>query len=64
MIYLELLTYIRLLNDACSLMYATAAGIGSFLAFIGLQGSQGLGVIGYDSATLVALAGCPPDEQV
>ena len=43
---------------------ATAAGIGCFLAFIGLQKSEGLGIITFDGATLVTLGGCPPDEQV
>ncbi len=47
-----------------SLMFATAAGIGCFLAFIGLQKSEGLGIITFDGATLVALGGCPPAEQV
>lgn len=47
-----------------SLMFATAAGIGCFLAFIGLQKSEGLALITYDGATLVALGGCPLDEQV
>ena len=47
-----------------SLMMATAAGIGCFLAFIGLQKSEGLGVITFDGATLVTLGGCPPEEQV
>ena len=46
-----------------SLMYATAVGIGAFLCFIGLQQSEGLGVITYDGATLVALGACPPDER-
>ena len=31
------------------------AGIGMFLAFIGLQGSEGLGAIAADGATLVTL---------
>ena len=45
-------------------MMATAAGIGCFLAFIGLQRSEGLGIITFDGATLVTLGGCPPEEQV
>jgi hypothetical protein len=41
-----------------NLLFATAAGIGCFLAFIGLQKSEGLGIITYDGATLVTLGGC------
>ncbi len=47
-----------------SIMLATAGGIGLFLAFIGLQKSEGLGVVVYDSATLVRLGGCPAYAQV
>lgn len=32
-----------------------SAGIGLFLAFIGLQGGQGIGVVSDDEATLVTL---------
>jgi AGZA family xanthine/uracil permease-like MFS transporter len=45
-------------------MLATAGGIGLFLAFIGLQGSEGIGLIGYNSATLVTLGGCPLQNRV
>jgi adenine/guanine/hypoxanthine permease len=38
-----------------SIMLATSAGIGMFLAFIGLQHAEGLGVVTYDAATLVTL---------
>ncbi|KAJ7565555.1 hypothetical protein O6H91_02G065100 [Diphasiastrum complanatum] len=38
---------------------STSAGIGLFLAFIGLQSNEGVGLVGYSSATLVTLAGCP-----
>ncbi len=44
-----------------SIMYATAAGIGCFLAFVGLQQSEGIGFITYDGATLVSIGGCPPE---
>ncbi|KAI8819425.1 purine transporter [Fimicolochytrium jonesii] len=44
-----------------SIKTATAAGIGLFLAFIGLQSSEGIGIVGGSSATLVTLGGCPPD---
>lgn len=45
-------------------MLATAGGIGLFLAFIGLQKSEGLGVIAADPAVLVTLGGCPNANQV
>lgn len=31
---------------------------------IGLQGSEGIGLIGYNSATLVTLGGCPLENRV
>ena len=43
-----------------AVMLSTAGGIGLFLAFIGMQGSEGLGVVTYNSATLVTLGGCAP----
>jgi hypothetical protein len=46
-----------------SLMLATSAGIGMFLAFIGLQTSNGLGVVTYESATLVTLGACPMADR-
>lgn len=46
-----------------SVMLATAGGIGIFLAFIGLQGSEGLGMIVYDSATLVTLGESRPQPS-
>jgi len=46
-----------------NLLYATSAGIGAFLSFVGLQKSEGLGLISFDGATLVTLGGCPPEEQ-
>lgn len=36
-------------------MLATSAGIGLYLAHIGLQKSEGLNVVTYDSATIVTL---------
>lgn len=45
------------------ILYSTAAGIGMFLAFLGLQYSNGIGLITADGATLVTLGGCPEDEQ-
>eukprot|EP00850_Spirogloea_muscicola_P003493 SM000014S00281 [mRNA] locus=s14:484205:487630:- [translate_table: standard] len=39
---------------------ATAAGIGSFLAFIGLQSGEGGGMVTFESATLVTLGACSP----
>ncbi|KAI1314786.1 hypothetical protein EDD11_001714 [Mortierella claussenii] len=44
-----------------SIKIATGAGIGLYLAFIGLQSSAGIGLIGGDNATLVTLAGCVKD---
>ncbi|KAK9847251.1 hypothetical protein WJX84_005524 [Apatococcus fuscideae] len=46
-----------------TLTLSMSAGIGLFLAFIGLQGGQGLGVVADDEATLVTLGGCPFDAQ-
>ncbi|KAD4585630.1 hypothetical protein E3N88_23231 [Mikania micrantha] len=41
-----------------SVRLASAAGIGLFIAFVGLQGNQGVGLIGPDPDTLVTLAAC------
>ncbi|CAI9299180.1 unnamed protein product [Lactuca saligna] len=38
---------------------SSSVGIGLFLAFIGLQHNQGIGLIGYSPSTLVTLGGCP-----
>ncbi|KZV98922.1 xanthine/uracil permease [Exidia glandulosa HHB12029] len=46
-----------------SIVAAVAAGIGLFIAFIGLQ-SGGLNVIGGDTATLVGLGGCKPEDYI
>lgn len=46
-----------------SVMLATSAGIGLFLAHIGLQSAEGLGVSQYDGATLVTLGGCPNSDK-
>jgi AGZA family xanthine/uracil permease-like MFS transporter len=45
------------------LLLSTSAGIGLFLAFIGLQQSEGIGLVTYNSATLVTLGGCPPNAR-
>lgn len=42
---------------------SSSAGIGLFLAFIGLQNGQGIGLVGYSSSTLVTLAGCPSSSR-
>ena len=42
---------------------ATPAGIGAFLAHLGLQSAEGLGVVVGDIATAVTLGGCPPEKQ-
>ena len=44
-----------------SIQLGMSAGIGIFLAFIGLQGSVGLGAVVGNDATLVTLGGCPPE---
>ncbi|PIM97685.1 hypothetical protein CDL12_29842 [Handroanthus impetiginosus] len=41
-----------------SVRLACAAGIGLFIAFVGLQAHQGLGLVGPDPATLVTLSAC------
>lgn len=43
---------------------SASAGIGLFLAFIGLQNNQGIGLIGYSSATMVTLGACPASKRV
>jgi AGZA family xanthine/uracil permease-like MFS transporter len=47
-----------------SVMLATSAGIGLFLAFIGMQSAEGIGVSTYNSATLVTLGGCPEQNRL
>lgn len=42
---------------------ATPAGIGAFLAHLGLQTAEGLGVVVGDIATIVTLGGCPPENR-
>ncbi|KAL0342361.1 UNVERIFIED_CONTAM: Adenine/guanine permease AZG2 [Sesamum calycinum] len=41
-----------------SVRLACAAGIGLFIAFVGLQPHQGVGLVGPDPATLVTLSAC------
>ncbi|KAJ3688334.1 hypothetical protein LUZ61_017498 [Rhynchospora tenuis] len=43
---------------------ASSAGIGLFLAFIGLQNSEGVGLVSFNSATLVTLGACPTANRV
>ncbi|KAF9203986.1 hypothetical protein BGZ49_005809 [Haplosporangium sp. Z 27] len=45
-----------------SIKVATGAGIGLYLAFIGLQASAGIALIGADDSTLVTLTGCIRDS--
>lgn len=45
------------------LRLATTAGIGLFLAFIGLQSDQGLGLLGFNPSTLTSLAACPASSR-
>ncbi|KAD4585963.1 hypothetical protein E3N88_23564 [Mikania micrantha] len=42
---------------------SSSAGIGLFLAFIGLQSSQGIGLIAYSSSTLVTIGACPSSSR-
>ncbi|KAI9110847.1 hypothetical protein K1719_018285 [Acacia pycnantha] len=42
---------------------SSSAGIGLFLAFIGLQNNQGIGLIGYSPSTLLSLGGCPSSSR-
>lgn len=42
---------------------ATPAGIGAFLAHLGLQTAEGLGVVVGDIATAVTLGACPEDKR-
>ncbi|KAK4268450.1 hypothetical protein QN277_025106 [Acacia crassicarpa] len=42
---------------------SSSAGIGLFLAFIGLQNNQGIGLIGYSPSTLVTLGACPRSSR-
>ncbi|PWA96284.1 Xanthine/uracil/vitamin C permease [Artemisia annua] len=42
---------------------SSSAGIGLFLAFIGLQNNQGIGLISYSSSTLVSLGACPESSR-
>ncbi|XP_010248806.1 PREDICTED: adenine/guanine permease AZG2 [Nelumbo nucifera] len=43
---------------------ACAAGIGLFIAFVGLQSQQGVGLVGPSSSTLVTLAACSRTNPV
>ncbi len=42
---------------------ATPAGIGAFLAHLGLQTAEGIGLVVGDIATAVTLGGCAPEFQ-
>lgn len=42
---------------------STPAGIGAFLAHLGLQTAEGIGAVVGDVATAVTLGGCPPEKQ-
>jgi len=45
------------------LRYAIAPGIGAFLAHLGLQSAEGLGIVVSDIATAVTLGGCPEEYR-
>lgn len=42
---------------------SSSAGIGLFLAFIGLQNNEGIGLIGYSSSTLITIGACPASSR-
>ncbi|KAG0483581.1 hypothetical protein HPP92_011665 [Vanilla planifolia] len=42
---------------------SSAAGIGLFLAFIGLQNNEGVGLIGFSPSTLLTLGACPQSAR-
>ncbi|XP_044955314.1 adenine/guanine permease AZG1-like [Hordeum vulgare subsp. vulgare] len=42
---------------------ASSAGIGLFLAFIGLQSNQGFGLVGFSTSTLVTIGACPASQR-
>lgn len=42
---------------------ATPAGIGAFLAHLGLQTAEGIGMVVSDIATAVTLGGCPAEKR-
>ncbi|KLO07302.1 hypothetical protein SCHPADRAFT_945397 [Schizopora paradoxa] len=46
-----------------SLVMAVGAGIGIFIAFIGLS-TKGLGIVGGDTTNLVGLGGCRPEDYL
>jgi AGZA family xanthine/uracil permease-like MFS transporter len=46
------------------IMLATSCGIGLFLAHIGLQSAEGIGLVTADGATIVSLGGCPHANRV
>lgn len=43
---------------------STSAGIGLFLAFIGLQSSEGVGLVAFEGSTLLTLGACPREYRV
>ncbi|KAI3512839.1 hypothetical protein L1887_20159 [Cichorium endivia] len=47
-----------------SVRLASAAGIGLFIAFVGLQANQGVGLVGPDPNTIVTLAACTSKNLV
>uniref|UniRef100_A0A0E0PMA0 Uncharacterized protein n=1 Tax=Oryza rufipogon TaxID=4529 RepID=A0A0E0PMA0_ORYRU len=42
---------------------SSSTGIGLFLAFIGLQSSEGVGLVGFSSSTLITLGACPASQR-
>lgn len=52
---------VKLIPDPIRL--ATPAAIGCFLAHLGLQTAEGIGLVVSDTATAVTLGGCPADKR-
>ena len=47
-----------------TIRFATAGGIGMFLATLGLQTAEGIGLVVSDGATGMTMGGCPPENRV
>lgn len=54
-------TLVKLIPE--SIQLATPAAIGCFLAHLGLQTAEGIGLVVADTATSVTLGGCPEDKR-
>lgn len=52
---------VRLIPEPVRL--ATPAAIGAFLAHLGFQTAEGIGLVVANTATIVTLGGCPPEDR-